>query len=241
LARTEYLASLQKDLRLRDYLSKMDGFEGSEVRQVVKLSPDGMSSSPDVKRQQFMAGGNGTPVADRRQSVGSSSTKEVNGGTAVALDPASPSPGQGRRPQAASQDTTPRPLPKRPRIDQELALHVLLPNGTAVKFLAETKKIQSVVELLALVKVNETEQQQEWERSPSRDIEWGRNVWLEDTLGNKLNTDSLLKAISSAKSSGTLQILLHDGISSSHVDKVYFCLLTIVNFRNESWTLCICQ
>jgi hypothetical protein len=49
--------------------------------------------------------------------VGSSSTKLVNGGTAVALDPASPSPGQGKRPQAASQDTTPRPLPKRPKID----------------------------------------------------------------------------------------------------------------------------
>jgi hypothetical protein len=121
-------------------------------------------------------------------------------------------------------------------------LHLLLlPNGTSVKFSAETKNLQSVVELLALVKVNEREQQQEWERSTSRDMKWGRNVWLEDTLGSKLNTDSLLKAILSAKSSGTLQILLHDGISRSHVDKVHFCFLTILNFCNESWTLCNCR
>ena len=32
----------------------MDGFEGREVRKMVKLSADGMSSSPDVKFSKLL-------------------------------------------------------------------------------------------------------------------------------------------------------------------------------------------
>lgn len=184
---------------------------------------EGPPVSPDRKQQRLVAGGAASaPMAyNRRPNAGSgSASKELSGNT---FDPASPSPGQGKRPQEASQDAAPRPVAKKLKLDQEVKLHVLLPNGISLNFAANASSIQSVEDLVSLVQAQERAREVERERSPLRTIEWGPNCWVEDHYGNKFNDESLRRTFSSARSS--LLLMLHDGeANTTHADKVVYLL-----------------
>ncbi|CAM6128791.1 unnamed protein product [Calypogeia fissa] len=183
----------------------MDDHERREVRRVGAA----VTGSPHGKQRPGMAGG--IPMVQKKQTAGSSSSTRESSGNAGGLNPPTPLPGQGKRPQEANQDSTSRPAQKKLKFDEELIVHALLPNGTDIRFSTDVARIQSVNELLDLVRLKSTEQQEDTEGSPARTIVWGPKVWLTDDGGNILNAGLLMKAISSAKTSGSVRILVYDG------------------------------